>query len=123
MSGDAHVRFREHPRGWFPRVTRFIWRLRRKEDQAGEWLYIYLLLDEGSYQEHELAELRNLSAALFRLENSRTPDDVKAVLQALIDWLQSPEQTLLRRAFTVWIRRVFLPGRMPGISFDEIHDL
>jgi RNA-directed DNA polymerase len=22
MSGDVHVRFREHPRGWFPRVTR-----------------------------------------------------------------------------------------------------
>jgi len=43
----------------------------------------YLLLDEGSYHDHELASLRNLSAALFRLENSRTPEDVQHVLQAL----------------------------------------
>ncbi|SFU77190.1 hypothetical protein SAMN05216339_11155, partial [Nitrosomonas eutropha] len=27
------------------------------------------------------------------------------------------------RAFTVWLKRVFLPGRMPKTSFDEIHDL
>src|SRR3954447_6457016 len=34
----------------------------------------YLLLDEGRYAESELAPLRNLVAALFRLENSRSPD-------------------------------------------------
>lgn len=83
----------------------------------------YLLLDEGSYSDHELATLRNLTAALFRLENSRTPEDVQQVLQALIAWLQSPQQSGLRRAFTVWLKRVFLPGRMPRIAFDEIQDL
>jgi len=81
------------------------------------------LLDEGSYSDHELATLRNLTAALFRLENSRTPQDVEQVLQALIAWLQSPEQSGLRRSFTVWLKRVFLPGRMPETSFSEIHDL
>ncbi len=83
----------------------------------------YLLLDEGRYHDHELASLRNLTAALFRLENSRTPEDVQQVLQALIVWLQSPEQNNLRRAFTVWLKRVFLPGRMPEVTFDEIQDL
>ncbi len=83
----------------------------------------YLLLDEGRYHEHELVALRNLTAALFRLENSRTPEDVQQVLQALITWLHTPEQDSLRRAFTVWLKRVFLPGRMPKTSFDEIHDL
>jgi len=83
----------------------------------------YLLLDEGSYHAHELAELRNLAAALFRLENSRTPEDVQQVLQALIAWLQSPQQSHLRRAFTIWLKRVFLPGRMPAVAFDEIQDL
>jgi len=83
----------------------------------------YLLLDEGRYQDHELASLRNLSAALFRLENSRTPEDVQQVLQALIVWLQSPEQSNLRRAFTIWLKKVFLPGRMPEETFDEIQDL
>ncbi|WP_292977328.1 Rpn family recombination-promoting nuclease/putative transposase [Nitrosomonas sp.] len=83
----------------------------------------YLLLDEGRYQDHELASLRNLSAALFRLENSRTPEDVQQVLQTLIVWLQSPEQSNLRRAFTIWLKKVFLPGRMPEETFDEIQDL
>jgi predicted transposase/invertase (TIGR01784 family) len=83
----------------------------------------YLLLDEGRYSEHELVSLRNLTALLFRLENSRTPQDVAQLLQALSTWLQLPEQISLRRAFTVWIKRVFLPGRVPGVTFDEIQDL
>jgi len=58
----------------------------------------YLLLDEGRYTEHELAELQNLTAALFRLENSRTAEDAKQVLKALIAWLQTPQQASLRRA-------------------------
>jgi hypothetical protein len=29
-----------------------------------------------------------------------------AALSALIDWLGAPEQASLRRAFTVWIKRV-----------------
>ena len=61
----------------------------------------YFLLDEGRFTEDELAPLRNLAAALFRLENSRTPADVQRVLRALIDWLKAPEQRHLRRAFTV----------------------
>ena len=40
----------------------------------------YLLLDEGVFEETELAGLRNLAAALFRLENSREPQDVERVL-------------------------------------------
>ena len=96
-----------------------IWRIRWGKD----WLYVYLLLDEGSYHDHELATLRNLTAALFRLENSRTPEDVQQILQALIIWLQSPEQSRLRRTFTIWLKRVFLPGRMPKVRFDEVKDL
>jgi flagellar biosynthesis/type III secretory pathway protein FliH len=41
----------------------------------------------------------------------------------LIDWLEAPEQRHLRRAFTVWLKRVFLPGRVPGMVFDELQDL
>lgn len=43
----------------------------------------YFLLDEGRFSDAELASLRNLSAALFRLENSRTPHDIEQVLAAL----------------------------------------
>ncbi|MDD5037289.1 MAG: Rpn family recombination-promoting nuclease/putative transposase [Methylococcaceae bacterium] len=83
----------------------------------------YFLLDEGCYAESELAPLRNLAAALFRMENSQTPQDVEQVLAALVTWLQAPEQTSLRRAFTVWLKRVFLPGKMPGVELSSINDL
>ena len=57
----------------------------------------YLLLDEGRYADGELAPLCNLAAALFRMENSRTPQDVEQVLSALVEWLKSPGQDSLRR--------------------------
>jgi len=83
----------------------------------------YFLLDEGRYAESELATLRNLAAALFRLKNSRTPQDVERILAALVTWLRAPEQSSLRRAFTVWLKRVFLPGRLPGVELGRINDL
>jgi predicted transposase YdaD len=83
----------------------------------------YLLLDERRFAEGELAPLRNLVAALFRLENSRTPEDVRRVLAALVDWLAAPKQASVRRAFMVWLKRVFLPGRMPGVEFGHLNDL
>lgn len=66
---------------------------------------------------------RNLSAALFRLEASRTPAEVLVILQTLVDWLQAPEQTSLRRAFAVWLCRVFLPKRLPGVELVSMNDL
>jgi hypothetical protein len=83
----------------------------------------YLLLDEGRYAESDLAPLRNLAAALFRLENSRTPHDVEQVLAALAEWLKAPEQASLGRAFTVWLKRVLLPGRLPGVEFNHLNEL
>ena len=83
----------------------------------------YLLLDEGACDESDVLPLRNLAAALFRLEKSRQPQDMGAVVGALVDWLKAPEQTGLRRAFTVWITRVLLRGRMPGVNIPEMNEL
>ena len=85
----------------------------------------YLLLDIGSYENDTLAPLRNLAAALFRLENSRTQQDFHLVLKSLIEWLKAPDQTSLRRAFTVWVRRVLLPKRMSGrvVNLTELHEV
>ena len=63
----------------------------------------YLLLDEGALDESEQFALRNLAAALFRMEKSASPEDMGRLVSALVQWLKSPEQTSLRRAFTVWI--------------------
>jgi hypothetical protein len=82
----------------------------------------YLLLDEGRYAESELQPLRNLAAALFRLENSRTPHTMDAVLAALTEWLAAPSQASLRRAFVVWIRQG-LQSKLPGIEFPQLNEL
>ncbi|WP_242470971.1 DUF4351 domain-containing protein [Thiocystis violacea] len=83
----------------------------------------YLLLDEHRYTEADLAGQRNLAAALFRLENSRQPEDIERVLASLIDWLTAPEQDELRRAFVVWLKRVLLPARVPGAELPPVNDL
>jgi predicted transposase/invertase (TIGR01784 family) len=83
----------------------------------------YLLLDEGALDESPQRALRNLAAALFALEKSGSPEQMRELVGKLSDWLQSPEQTGLRRAFTVWIKRVLLPGRMPGVEIPQINDL
>ena len=56
----------------------------------------YLLLEERGYPEAELAPMRNMVAALFRLENSRGPEDVFRVVETLVEWLQAPEQADLQ---------------------------
>lgn len=83
----------------------------------------YLLLDEGSIDESGPLALRNLAAALFRLEKSRNADSMGQMVSALVDWLEAPEQDSLRRAFAVWIKRVLLPGRLPRITMPELGDL
>jgi hypothetical protein len=41
------------------------------------------------------------------------------ICNSLGDWLKAPQQTRLQRDFTVWIRRVLLPGRLPGVTLPE----
>jgi hypothetical protein len=82
----------------------------------------YLLLEERGYPEAELAPMRNMVAALFRLENSRGPEDVIRVVETLVEWLQAPEQADLARALVVWLRRSLLAGRMPDVEIPEIEN-
>lgn len=83
----------------------------------------YLLIDEGRYSAVELESLRNLSAAVFRLEQSRSPEDVKRVVRALSVWLAEPALGDVRRTFLTWIRNVLLPARLPGAELPEADDL
>ncbi len=83
----------------------------------------YCLVDEGRIATVELESLRNLTAALFRLEKSRGPEEIERVLVALIEWLHEPEMAELRRAFVIWLREVLLPGRVPGAEIPQMADL
>jgi predicted transposase/invertase (TIGR01784 family) len=83
----------------------------------------FLLLDEGNFTVQELSGLKNLVAALFRLENSRSEQDIQSVVRHLLNWLNAEEQTGLRRSFTVWFNRVLLPRKLPFTDLSEFQTL
>jgi predicted transposase/invertase (TIGR01784 family) len=82
----------------------------------------YALVDEGALRESDLASLRNLVAALIRLEKSRGMDDVREVLAALLQWLEEIDDPELRRAWSIWLSRVFLEAQPPGVEIRELSD-
>ncbi|MFP7753719.1 Rpn family recombination-promoting nuclease/putative transposase [Thermodesulfobacteriota bacterium B35] len=82
----------------------------------------YLLLDEQRFLDEHLPA-GNLVSAIFRLEKSQYPEDVRAVVSNLITWLKQPQQAGIRRAFTVWINRVLLPVRLPGQELPQVNEL
>jgi predicted transposase YdaD len=83
----------------------------------------YFLLEIGAVDESAQFALKNLAAAMMRLEKSRDPQAMLDAMSALIEWLNAPERRRLRRAFAVWIRRVLLPGRLPGVTLPEVGNL
>ena len=70
----------------------------------------YFLLDEGKYGDDDLP-WRNLVSAVVRLENSRTPAELKRAVDALTEWLGGPAEEDLKRSFGEWIRQVLMPSR------------
>ncbi|HEX6903974.1 MAG TPA: Rpn family recombination-promoting nuclease/putative transposase [Thermoanaerobaculia bacterium] len=83
----------------------------------------YCLLDEGRIALSDLESLRNLTAALIRLERSRHPEDVRGVLESLSLWLNEPGLSELRRSFSTWVNQILLPSRLPGVQIPEAKDL
>jgi hypothetical protein len=80
------------------------------------------LIEERKFRDSALAPLRNLAAALFRLENSRTRAEIDDALASLLERLKSPKQAMLRRAFSVWVDRVIM-ARLPGGPLNKLVDL
>jgi len=83
----------------------------------------YWLIDIGRLPQPALDSQPNLAAAIFQLENSRTPEAMRQVIHALAEWLRAPEQQSLRRAITEWVRRVLMPSRLPGVQLGAVNDL
>jgi len=82
------------------------------------------VIDEGAIPEADLTN-RNLVSKLFLLERCRTPAQIREALVGLIEWLQDPAQSSLRRShsFTIWFGRVLLPGRLRSQKIPEFQDL
>jgi Putative transposase, YhgA-like len=79
----------------------------------------YCLLDEMRMADSELEPLRNLAAAMVRLEKSRGTEAMQRVLEAASEWLREPGLEELRRSFSQWVLRGLLPSRIRGIRFPE----
>ena len=67
----------------------------------------------------ELESLRNLAAAMFRLEKSRGTEAMERVLEAAVEWLRAPGLEELQKSFTEWVLKVLLPSRLRGVRFPE----
>lgn len=80
----------------------------------------YLLLDEGALLDEARPLTRNLVATLFQLEHHQQPEQWVALLRNLATWLKAPEHHSLRRAFTVWVRRVLLNNRPPDLNSHQV---
>ena len=83
----------------------------------------YLLIDEGRYVDTRSGPLRSLIDALFLMEHNRGAEDVQLAVGALIEWLKTPEQASLNRAFAHWVTRVLLPARLPGVHIPNVGEL
>jgi len=66
---------------------------------------------------------RNPPRTRLRLEKTPDPAGLERAVGDLIEWLQDPQQASPRRAFTVWIKRVLIPGRLPGVVQPELGNL
>jgi hypothetical protein len=83
----------------------------------------YFLVDEGAVPGEELTVTKGLCAILIRLERAASPEEAAAIIQELRAELQHPRYTSLRRAFTIWIRRVLMRRMAPGEVIPEVNDL
>ena len=81
----------------------------------------YLLIDENTYTDTELAPLNNLVAAVFRLEHADSASAVSDIVKLLIDWLQ--DRPDLRKMFAHWLRATLMRKSEYGILLPEVDDL
>jgi hypothetical protein len=82
----------------------------------------YLLLEEKRLARSLDPALRNLAAALFRLEHDRRPHAIVDVLTSLAVWLGDPARAELRRAFEVMIERVLRPEVEPADDAPSLEE-
>jgi Putative transposase, YhgA-like/Domain of unknown function (DUF4351) len=91
---------------------------------AGLQVYLprfrHFLLDENRLPDMEETE-RNLAAALFQLERSRDPEDLRRHVSRMADDEQMDED--FQRSVQTWLAQVVLPARFPGVQVPEVRSL
>ena len=99
------------------RADDVIWRVRAE----GEWIYLYLLIDENQYSEAALAGLKNLVAAIIRFEHPENERALLGLIDLLNDMLDGKPE--LKRTFAIWIRALLLRQSRHTLALPKVRDL
>ncbi|MDP2752044.1 MAG: Rpn family recombination-promoting nuclease/putative transposase [Rhodocyclaceae bacterium] len=81
----------------------------------------YLLIDENAYSDSTLASLKNLVAAVFRIERPTSREAITDLLTSLHEWLA--DRPDLRRMFALWIRATLMRKSDYHVVLPQINDL
>uniref|UniRef100_UPI0026090F80 DUF4351 domain-containing protein n=1 Tax=Ferrovum sp. TaxID=2609467 RepID=UPI0026090F80 len=81
----------------------------------------YLLVDENAYTDGNLASLRNLVAAVFRIEHPAGPETIQGLLGLLEEWLA--DRPDLQRMIARWIRATLMRKPEYRILLPEVENL
>ena len=80
-----------------------------------------LLIEQNQYTDETLTTMRNLVAAIIRVEHPASSQALFDLIDVLNDWLvDNPE---LRRIFAIWIRAVVLRRSRHAVVLPKIDDL
>ncbi len=83
----------------------------------------YLVIDEGHLPREQLEPDDSPVAGVFQLEQSSGLEEIRSIIDTLIEVLDDPELRELRRDMATWVRRAVLQARLPGAEIPELHDL
>ena len=81
----------------------------------------YLLVDENTYTDSELASLKNLAAAVFRLEHPASPESLQELLRLLEHWLA--DRPDLGKMMARWIRATLMRKPKYHILLPQVDEL
>ncbi len=91
--------------------------------EAHQPRFEYLVIDEGHLPREELEPLDNPVAGVFQLEQSKGLEEIRRIIDGLIEILDDPELRELREDMATWLRRAVFPARLPDMEIPELHDL
>ncbi len=83
----------------------------------------YLVIDEGHMPRAQLEPLDSPVAGVFQLEQSTGLEEIRRIIDTMIEILGDPELRELRRDVATWLRRAVLPARLPGLQVPELQHL
>ncbi len=83
----------------------------------------YLVIDEGHLPREALEPLDSPVAGVFQLEQSSGLEEIRRIIDSLIEVLDDPELSELRRDMTTFVRRSIAQARIAGDEIPELKDL